>query len=283
MTDAFHKDCQIFTEAGHTSQLTAYYESARRIVWLMMHTHPRPSFNPALLDDVEAVFRAVCDSKLPIDFFISGSTVPHMYNTGGDLSLFSQAIRQRQRDVLSSYATRCIDILCHLDGGFGRNVITLALVEGSALGGGFEAALAHHYLLVQRDAKMGFPEISFNLFPGMGAYSFVGRKAGQRVAEQLISSGEAPRAPWHHEVGLADQLFEPGEGVMAARTFIDTLQPRMNGIRAMLRARHRVFPIHREELMDITQDWVDTALSVEDKDIAYMERLVQLQNKRTRT
>jgi len=143
MTDAFHKDCQIFTEAGHTTQLTAYYESARRIVWLMMHTHPRPSFNPALLDDVEAVFRAVRDSKLPIDFFISGSTVPHMYNTGGDLSLFSQAIRQRQRDVLSSYATRCIDILCHLDGGFGRNVITLALVEGSALGGGFEAALAH--------------------------------------------------------------------------------------------------------------------------------------------
>lgn len=42
------------------------------------------------------------------------------------------------------------------------------MVEGSALGGGFEAALAHHFVLSQRDARLGFPEIAFNLFPGMG-------------------------------------------------------------------------------------------------------------------
>jgi DSF synthase len=42
------------------------------------------------------------------------------------------------------------------------------MVEGSALGGGFEAALAHHFVLAQRDARLGFPEIAFNLFPGMG-------------------------------------------------------------------------------------------------------------------
>jgi len=153
-------------------------------------------------------------------------------------------------------------------------------VEGSALGGGFEAALAHHYVLAQKDVRMGFPEIAFNLFPGMGGYSLVARKANRRLAETLISSGETHTGEWHQEKGLVDQGFEPGDGVLTTRTFIDTLRPKLNGIRAMLRAREHVMPLPRAELMAITEDWVDAAFSLEEKDIAFMERLVLLQNRR---
>lgn len=78
-----------------------------------------------------------------------------------------------------------------------------------------------------------------------------------------------------------DQTFDVGQGFMAVRTFIDTLQPRLNGVRAMLRARQRVLQLPRSELMDITEDWVDAAFCVQPKDIAYMERLVLLQNRHT--
>jgi DSF synthase len=136
-------------------------------------------------------------------------------------------------------------------------------------------------VIAARDVKMGFPEIAFNLYPGMGAYSLVARKAHMRLAEELISSGEARTAEWHFEKGLVDRLFEPGEAYKATRTFIDSLRPKLNGIHAMLRARRRVLPITKTELLDITEDWAESAFNLEEKDIAYMERLVQLQNRKS--
>ena len=157
--------------------------------------------------------------------------------------------------------------------------ITLAMVEGSALGGGFEAALAHHFVLAQRDARLGFPEIAFNLSPGMGGYSLVARRSGMKLAEELIYKGKSHTAEWYEQHGLVDVLYEPGQSYVSVRTFIDTLRPKLNGVRAMLRARTRVLQLPRSELMDITEDWVDAAFCLEPKDIAYMERLVMLQNR----
>lgn len=276
-----HPKTRKFTEAGHLEQMTAWYEEERNIMWMMLHAHPRPSFNPQLLKDILNLARAAKASGLPIDFWVTGSTVPGIYNAGGDLSYFAKHIRGGEHAALMSYARACIDAVWNAMTGFDVGAVTIALVEGTALGGGLEAALAHHYVLAQRGAKMGFPEISFNLFPGMGAYSLVARKGTMRLAEQLISSGESYPAEWHHEKGLVDRLFEPGEAYIAARTFIDSLRPKLNGIRAMLRTRQRVWPITRSELMDITEDWVNSAFTLTEKDLAYMERLVLLQNKRS--
>lgn len=144
--------------------------------------------------------------------------------------------------------------------------------------GGFEAALAHHFVLAQRDARLGFPEIAFNLFPGMGdihGSSPFRNEAGGGTHLQ----GESHTAEWYEQHGLVDLLFEPGQSYVSTRTFIDTLRPKLNGVRAMLRARTRVLQLPRSELMDITEDWVDAAFCTEPKDIAYMERLVMLQNR----
>jgi DSF synthase len=128
---------------------------------------------------------------------------------------------------------------------------------------------------------MGFPEIAFNLFPGMGAYSLVARKSHMRLAEELISSGESHTAEWYLDKGLVDEVFDQNDGFMAARTFIDVMRPKLNGIRGMLRARQRVLPIDRAELMEITEDWAKSAFLLEEKDLMYMERLVMLQNRHT--
>ncbi|ELI8095558.1 enoyl-CoA hydratase, partial [Yersinia enterocolitica] len=61
----------------------------------------------------------------------------------------------------------------------------------------------------------------------------------------------------------------------------DTIRPKLNGMRAMVRVRQRVLQLTRSELMDITEDWVDSAFSIEPKDIAYIERLVMLQDRHT--
>lgn len=276
-----HPKTRRFIEAGPLSQMSAWYESERNVMWMMLHAHPRPCFNPELLKDISNLVRAAKESRVPIDFWVTGSTVPGLYNVGGDLSYFAQHIRAGERGPLMAYARSCIDAVYQAMTGFGVDAISIALVEGTALGGGFEAALAHEYVLAQKGAKMGFPEIAFNLYPGMGAYSLVARKAHMRLAEQLISTGEAFSAEWHHEKGLVDLVFEPGDAYLATRTFIDGIRPKLNGIHAMLRARRRVLPITKSELLDITEDWADSAFRLEEKDLAYMERLVLLQNKRS--
>jgi DSF synthase len=272
--------CRPFHEAGEFSQLTAYYEEDRRTMWMMLRSEPRPCFNQQLVTDIIRLARAARDSGLTFDFWVTGSLVPEIFNVGGDLSFFVDAIRKRERDRLMAYARSCIDGVWEIYNGFGTDAISIAMIEGSALGGGFEAALAHHYVLAQRGTKLGFPEIAFNLFPGMGGYSLVTRKSSMRVAETLISTGESRFSEWHAEQGLVDGLFEPGDAALATRTFIDVLRPMLNGTRAMLRARQRVLPLSRAELMDITEDWVHSAFMLEEKDISFMERLVVLQNRR---
>jgi len=272
--------CRPFHEAGEFSQLKAYYEEDRRTMWMMLRSEPRPCFNQHLVSDIIRLARAARESGLRFDFWVTGSLVPEIFNIGGDLDFFVDAIRKGERDRLMAYARSCIDGVWEIYNGFGTGAISIAMVEGTALGGGFEAALAHHYVLAQRGTKLGFPEIAFNLFPGMGGYSLVARKSNMRVAETLISSGESQTAEWHAERELVDELFEPGDALMATRTFIDVTRPVLNGTRAMLRARQRVLPLSRAELMDITEDWVNSAFTLDEKDIAFMERLVVLQNRR---
>ena len=283
MTVINQPTCKLFTDATRFTQLSGYYEVERRTVWMMLRAQTRPCFNHKLIEEIMNLRYLVQQEGFVVDFWVTGSLVQGIYNTGGDLGFFVESIQQGRREALRAYARACVDCVHAASRGFDSGAISLAMVEGSALGGGFEAALAHHFVLAQRDARMGFPEIAFNLFPGMGAYSLVARRSGMKLAEELIYKGEAHTAEWHHQFGLVDELFEPGQGYLATRTFIDTLQPKLNGVRAMLRARQRVLPLPRSELMDITEDWVDAAFCLEEKDIAYMERLVQLQNRHTAT
>lgn len=275
-----HHACRPFTEAGTLTQITPYYEEGRNILWAMLHAQPRPCFNPGLLEDISQLSKAARKCRLPIDFWVTGSTVPNIFNVGGDLALFAAHIRSGHRESLLQYAKACVEAVYDACTGFGTGAISIAMVEGTALGGGFEAALAHHYVLGQRGAEMGFPEIAFNLFPGMGAYSLVARKANMRLAEELISKGESHTAEWFAELGLVDDVFDRGDAFLATRTFIDVMRPRLNGIRAMIRTRGRVVPTSHEELMAITEDWVNAAFQLEEKDLAYMDRLVMLQNRR---
>lgn len=279
MTVINQPTCTLFTDTERFTQLSGYYEAERRTVWMMLRAQPRPCFNHALIEEIMNLSWLVHQSGFAVDFWVTGSLVPEMYNVGGDLQFFVECIQNGRREALRAYARACVDCVHAASRGFDTGAITLAMVEGSALGGGFEAALAHHFVLAQRDARLGFPEIAFNLFPGMGGYSLVARRSGMKLAEELIYKGESHTAEWYEQHGLVDVLYEPGQSYVSVRTFIDTLRPKLNGVRAMLRARTRVLQLPRSELMDITEDWVDAAFCLEPKDIAYMERLVMLQNR----
>ena len=139
-----------------------------------------------------------------------------MFNLGGDLALFLLLIRSRDRDALAHYARLCIDnIHAQIQHYQCPTLTTVSLVQGEALGGGFEMALCSDVLIAEESAMLGLPEILFNLFPGMGAYSLLARRATPRIAEELILSGKVLPAARLHEMGIVDVLAKDGEGEAA--------------------------------------------------------------------
>jgi len=216
-----------------------------------------------------------------VNYYVTTSRIPGVFNLGGDLALFVLLIKARDREALAHYAKLCIDNMYPRSQSFFSPTLTkIALVQGDALGGGFECALASDVIVAEERAQLGFPEILFNLFPGMGAYSLLSRRIGMRAAEELIMSGKILSAAELHEMGVVDVLAKNGEGETAVREWIAKNSKRRNGVQAALRARRCVSPVTREELDAITDVWVDAAFRLGDRDLKMMGRIVRAQMRR---
>ena len=254
-----------------------------------MQGEPRPCFTPTLLREMLAWWGSMVSmiddpAQKDVKYFVLASSVPNIYNLGGDLDLFRKHIAARDRDALYRYAISCIDSSYAVHRHLNRpNVTSIALVQGQALGGGFECALAANVLVAERGSKMGLPEILFNLFPGMGAMTYLGRRVGHHQAEKIIRSGKLYLAEELHEMGVVDVLAEPGEGEAAVYDYVRREEKSRNGILALRAARELSQPASYEELIRITEIWVDAALRLEPKDLRMMERLVSRQTSKVET
>jgi DSF synthase len=127
---------------------------------------------------------------------------------------------------------------------------------------------------------MGFPEILFNLFPGMGAYSLLGRRLGMKRAEEMILSGRIYTAADLFDMGVIDALADDGMGEVEVYDYVRRNERRRNGMQAVFRCRQHFNPVSYDELINITGIWVDAALRVEEKDLKLMGRLVRSQLRR---
>jgi DSF synthase len=272
------------------SQYETQFEPATGTIW--GHFNPRGTacFSLGLLKDIRVhdELLAMNGGKVDIEgemqtanYYVCGSRVPGVFNLGGDLALFVLLIKARDREALAHYARLCIDNMYARIQNYGvPTLVTVSLVQGDALGGGFECAMSSDVLVAEESAQLGLPEVLFNLFPGMGAYSLLGRRLGMRAAEELILSGRVLSAAKLHEMGVVDVLAKDGTGETVVREWIAKSWKRRNGLQAVMRARQLVHPIQRDELDAIAEVWVDAALRVEDKDLKMMSRIVRSQMRR---
>jgi len=270
------------------SELNVTFDSEHRVLWCRFRHANSPSFTPNLLRDIGAVQRTVRrifaeqidPEAVPVRYMVWASQVPTIWNLGGDLRLFAQLIRNRDRDRLLAYALEVVRE-GHLNAvNLQLPLITISLVQGDALGGGFEAALSSNLIVAERSAKFGLPEVLFNLFPGMGAYSFLARRIDPAAAERMIFSGKIYTAVELHEMGVVDLLADDGTGEQSLYSYIKRNERAHRTHCAIYRVRRRVQPVTYEEMADIARIWVDTALHLEEPDLRKMERLIVAQNRR---
>ena len=125
---------------------------------------------------------------------------------------------------------------------------------------------------------MGMPEILFNLFPGMGAYSILSRKIGAAAAENMIMSGSLYSAEELYDMGVVDILAEKGEGELAVYRYINSSKRSRNTRKILRKVKDVCDLVSYEELKEIATVWADAALQLTAKDLRMMERLVRRQN-----
>lgn len=271
-------------------EIIVRHDRADQMFWCFMNQRGRPSYTYSLGAEVQEVQDWIADNYArpanggPDDlrYFICGSKTPGIYNLGGDLRHFAECIRTRDLGAMRKYAETCVRMQYANANAFGAPIITMALVQGDALGGGFEHALAFDILVAERSARLGLPEIVFNLFPGMGAYSFLLRRVGRKLAEQFILEGKIYTAEELYELGIVDILAEDGQGEAAIVEYCQRNRNRFAAERAVYRARRAADPVELDELMRITAVWAETAMTLTDADVRKMERLADAQERRIR-
>ena len=269
-----------------TDQVRTRFDEEFGIMFYFMNPEPRPCFNKDCLNQLLQnqstleIMQGQVISKgnaKQANYLVLASDVPGVFNLGGDLSVFKELIRTQERNKLLHYAKLCVDNVWTFYN-MQAPVTTISLVQGQAMGGGFEAALSAHIMIAEKSAMMGLPEVLFNLFPGMGALSFLSRKIGMRAAETMVRSGKVYSGEELYQMGVVDVLAEDGQGESVLNQWVQKNHRSLNAYQAINRAKQRANPLTIEELYDISEIWVDAALRLDERNLKVMERLVRAQN-----
>ncbi len=265
------------------------YDPANRVMQFNMNTHPHPSFTPALMHDFRSFQKSIVEineahtaegSTPPFGFLVMASAIPGIFSLGGDLGFFLDCIRGDRRDTLEKYALLCIDVLYDNYRNLNQDLRTVSLIEGDALGAAFEAALSCDVIIAEKGVRVGFPEVVFNMFPGMGAYSFLSRRIAPAQVERMINTGKIYTSEELFDLGVIDVLAEPGEAKAALRQFVRKHNRSALTRNAVLAMRDEVFPLTHDEMKRIVLLWVDSAMALPERDLKMMERLVKAQAKK---
>jgi DSF synthase len=263
-------------------QLDVSWDQSAATLWTFMNPKGRPSFTPGLLADFatwQAEIEEACRSgDLNIRYAVLGSRFPGVFSLGGDLDLFADRIREGDRAALVRYGRSCVRILYRNMMGLELPLVTIGLIQGDALGGGFEALLSFNVVVAERGTSFGLPETLFGLFPGMGAHCFLARRLGAAQAERLILSGKTYSAEEMYELGIVHALAKPGEGRRVVEDYIAKNARRHSGHCAIYQASRAVNPVTLSELESIVDIWADAALRLTATDLKLMRRLVGAQN-----
>ncbi|MBS0473754.1 MAG: crotonase/enoyl-CoA hydratase family protein [Proteobacteria bacterium] len=264
-------------------ELDVFYDDQAQALWTYMRPVGRPSFTPSMLGDFVNWQRLIGahfgPDHVPLRYLVLGSRAPGVFCFGGDLELFAALIRAGNRDGLAAYGYRCVEILHRNLHSLDLPMLTVGLVQGQALGGGFEALLSFDYIVAERGSTFGLPEVKFGLFPGMGAHAFLTRKLGSAMADRVIMGDAIFSAEQMYDLGIVHALAEPGEGEAAVRSFMDRSERRHAGLVGARRASKRADQITLSELRDIVDHWADAALNLRDQDLKLMQRLAGAQER----
>jgi DSF synthase len=262
-------------DASLLKQVDVEFDADTSTLYWWMRPAPRPCFNGELLKESKEFEGRIEQHngwfmhegrEHRIENAVYGSRTPGIFNLGGDLAMFVQTILRKDRDTLRHYGHICVDNMF-------RRVVGYNAPEH------VECALASEFTIAEESATFSFPEVLFNMFPGMGALSLLGRRIGLKKAEDIIMSGNVFTAREMLELGAIDEVVADGTGLDATREMIKTRRRRRNAYRAISQAKREFQPVSHAEMRAVVEIWVDAAIALESRDLRMMARLARAQDR----
>lgn len=261
-------------------------------LWVTMAADPkggRHNFSLPLLNGLHDLIAAVKSDGVtwrhqgqarPVHYAVLKSGHPDYFSLGGDLEHFRACIGRRDKLSLRQYSKLSLDIMYQWATALNESATTIALVQGRALGGGFETALGADFLIAEEHSEFGFPEIMFGLFPCSGGMSLLARRIGVHAAERMMSDSRIYSAPELKEMGVVDVVCPKGDGVLATENFIANHVKRRIPRLMLQRSRHRIAPLDYQELLTVVDEWTEAAMGLTAEELRVMEMLIRMQEGR---
>lgn len=202
--------------SGNGDNVRLEFEGGVAVVTL--HNPPVNALNAALLEQLDKVLDELGQQDELRAVIITGAG-EKAFVAGADIKQFPE-LKEESGKALSEYGQKVIHNISRL-----RKPVICA-VNGFALGGGCEVALACDIRIAAMNAKFGLPEVGLGIIPGYGGTQRLARLVGAGKAKELIFSGEAISAEEAYRIGLADSLAPVGEAVQAAKKLANTIAAR---------------------------------------------------------
>jgi DSF synthase len=279
----------LFAVIGETPHLSLAYEADLKTLWATMNPLPVPCFTADLIGSVLRVGAglsslqggAADDVDRPVKFVVFKSARRGVFNLGGDLAFFLQSIEAGDFDAVLNYGRSCV-LGCHgMANGFCAGVVTVALVQGMALGGGFESACACDFLVGEKSSVYQLPELQFGTFPGAGAANIMRSRLGSKTMLKLVVEGRRLGHDEASSLGIVDYGADDGDGERLLRELIGgRFLHRHAAISSFCRNLRDGEAITIDGLYAEAERWARTAMQVSQADIETMKRIVAVQKKK---
>jgi len=215
------------------------------------------ALNSATLAEMEQVFEH-CRTSAEVRALVLTGSGEKAFVAGADIKELSTMTPLTAKDL----AYRGQRILARLED-LGKP--SIAMINGFALGGGLELALACTLRTAANTARVGLPEVSLGIIPGYGGTQRLSRVAGPGVAREWILTGEPFSAEEAWRVGVVNRVFPAAELRAGTMKLVETILSRGPvAVRFAMEAIHRGTNMHQREGEKLECDLFGLAASTED-------------------
>ena len=215
------------------------------------------ALNRQTLDELAAAFDALRDDDAVRLVILTGAG-EKAFVAGADINELAKMHAMQAKDV-AFYGQQVFARLEKM----GKP--TIAMINGFALGGGLEMALACTLRTASSKARVGLPEVSLGIIPGYGGTQRLGRIAGPGVAREWVLTGDMIGAAEAHRVGVINRVFEPEELEAGTMKLAETILSRGPvAVRLGMEAINRGLNMTQQEGEIIESDMFGLASTTED-------------------
>jgi enoyl-CoA hydratase len=251
-----------------TTRLFVNYTIEEKLAWVTIDNPPLNALNNALVDELSAVFEEL-ETNDDVQAVILRGGGERAFVAGADIKQFPSM----DRAVAEKFSSRGQEVFNQIEDFKGP---VIAAIQGFALGGGCELAMACDIRIASEDAKFGQPEVGLAIIPGYGGTQRMPRLIRPGKAKELIYTGEIIDANEALRIGLVDRVVKGEELLDAARKLAATILSKGPlAIRAAKKAINEGLALPLREGLKLEAHYFGPLFSTEDKDegaLAFLEK-----------